>query len=60
MLRVERRRGIPVVKSAGAEEKLASFINKFDTKHRSLIRSVRKELRKRLREWSAMMRYGRR
>ncbi len=33
--------------SAAAEKKLASFINKFDAKHRSLIRSVRKELRKR-------------
>ena len=30
-----------------AEKQLASFINKFDSKHRSLIRSVRKELRKR-------------
>jgi len=30
-----------------AEKQLASFINKFDPKHRSLIRSVRKELRKR-------------
>jgi hypothetical protein len=29
------------------EKQLASFINKFDPKHRSLIRSVRKELRKR-------------
>lgn len=33
--------------SAAPEKKLASFINKFDAKHRSLIRSVRKELRKR-------------
>src|SRR5437016_14574235 len=30
-----------------AEKQLTSFINKFDPKHRSLIRSVRKELRKR-------------
>jgi hypothetical protein len=30
-----------------AEKQLANFINKFDPKHRSLIRSVRKELRKR-------------
>jgi hypothetical protein len=29
------------------EKQLAGFINKFDPKHRSLIRSVRKELRKR-------------
>ena len=33
--------------AAKAEKQLASFINKFDPKHRSLIRSVRKELRKR-------------
>jgi hypothetical protein len=33
--------------SAAAEKQLTSFINKFDAKHRSLIRSVRKELRKR-------------
>ncbi|HWY40975.1 MAG TPA: hypothetical protein VNX27_09290 [Chthoniobacterales bacterium] len=30
-----------------AEKQLTSFINKFNPKHRSLIRSVRKELRKR-------------
>jgi hypothetical protein len=34
--------------SAAAEKKLSSFINKFDAKHRRLIRSVRAELRKRL------------
>jgi len=33
--------------TANAEKKLTTFINKFDPKHRSLIRSVRKELRKR-------------
>ena len=33
--------------SAATEKQLAKFINKFDSKHRSLIRSVRKELRKR-------------
>ena len=33
---------------AKAEKELASFIDKFDSKHRALIRSVRKELRKRL------------
>src|SRR5436309_6813745 len=35
------------VRPSDAEKKLTSFINKFDSKHRSLIRSVRKELRKR-------------
>ncbi len=34
--------------AANAEKQLTSFINKFEAKHRSLIRSVRKELRKRL------------
>ena len=33
--------------SAAAEKQLTSFINKFDPKHRTLIRSVRKDLRKR-------------
>ena len=33
--------------SAAAERQLTSFIDKFDPKHRTLIRSVRKELRKR-------------
>src|SRR6516162_4040461 len=33
--------------TAKTERQLASFINKFDAKHRSLIRNVRKELRKR-------------
>jgi len=33
--------------TAKTEEQLASFIDKFETKHRSLIRNVRKELRKR-------------
>jgi len=35
------------VRPSDAEKKLTSFINKFDAKHRSLIRSVRKELRER-------------
>src|SRR5258706_8047497 len=35
------------IRPSDAEKKLAGFINKFDPKHRSLIRSVRKELRKR-------------
>lgn len=34
-------------KSDKAEKELASFIDKFEPKHRGLIRSVRKELRKR-------------
>jgi hypothetical protein len=33
--------------TAKAEKQLASFIDKFEPKHRSLIRNVRKELRKR-------------
>jgi hypothetical protein len=33
--------------SAAAEKQLTSFINKFDPKHRTLIRSVRKEMRQR-------------
>src|SRR5256885_13448611 len=35
------------VRPSDAEKKLAGFINKFDSKHRSLIRSLRKALRKR-------------
>src|SRR6266404_7442410 len=35
------------VRPSNAERKLTSFINKFDSKHRQLIRNVRKELRKR-------------
>ena len=35
------------VSTESAEKKLTSFINKFDAKHRQLIRKVRKELRKR-------------
>jgi hypothetical protein len=34
-------------KGENVEKKLTSFINKFDPKHRRLIRSVRRELRKR-------------
>ena len=35
------------VRPSDAEKQLTSFINKFDSKHRQLIRNVRKELRKR-------------
>lgn len=35
------------VSKASAEKQLSSFINKFDAKHRRLIRDMRKELRKR-------------
>ncbi len=37
----------PAEKSASAEKQLAGFIGKFEPKHRTLIRSVRKALRRR-------------